>query len=385
MTRALLVGASLALVWGGGAVAQTAEELDALRERVSQSRERVAEHEAAERNVFDRLEAIDRRQAELETAVRGVQAQVRSARTALAAVEADAARLESQLERTQSAMSRRAVALYKTGGVGPLRVLFAASSLRELLQRTAALQQMLGHDADLVARFRAERLAYDAAREETARTAQRHRELLGTLRSERASLDGERASKQALLEQVREDRRGERELLIELEAAARALEAALSELGGSARSHAEWLDGSGFGARRGKLPLPVAAPVVATFGRVVDADFLTQTRRNGVELGARHGDAVRAVARGAVRFAGWFRGYGKIVILDHGDQYFTISGHLSEVRVAVGDRVSEGEIVGLAGETGSLAGPRLYFEVRRGSEALDPVDWLSAERLAEAR
>jgi septal ring factor EnvC (AmiA/AmiB activator) len=131
--------------------------------------------------------------------------------------------------------------------------------------------------------------------------------------------------------------------------------------------------------------LPVDAAIVAGFGRVVDQDFLTQTVRNGVDFGAQRGAGVRATARAEVRFAGWFRGYGKIVILDHGDSFFTVSGHLDEIHVQVGDRVDEGETIGSVGETGSLSGPRLYFELRRGGEALDPVPWLSAERLAEAR
>jgi septal ring factor EnvC (AmiA/AmiB activator) len=65
-----------------------------------------------------------------------------------------------------------------------------------------------------------------------------------------------------------------------------------------------------------------------------------------------------------------------MVILDHGDGYFTVSGHLDEIGVAVGDVLASGDPVGSAGETGSLTGPRLYFEVRRGAEALDPGGWL---------
>ena len=77
-----------------------------------------------------------------------------------------------------------------------------------------------------------------------------------------------------------------------------------------------------------------------------------------------------------VRFAGWFRGYGKIVIVDHGDTFFTVFGHLGEIGVAVGDPVRRGDRLGSAGDTGSLAGPRLYFEIRRGGQALDPAPWL---------
>ena len=80
---------------------------------------------------------------------------------------------------------------------------------------------------------------------------------------------------------------------------------------------------------------------------------------------------------GEVRYAGWFRGYGKIVILDHGDGYFTVSGHLADIYVEVGDWVNLRDTLGTVGETGSLSGPSLYFEVREGGDPLDPVEWLA--------
>jgi septal ring factor EnvC (AmiA/AmiB activator) len=78
-----------------------------------------------------------------------------------------------------------------------------------------------------------------------------------------------------------------------------------------------------------------------------------------------------------VRFAGWFRGYGRMVIVDHGDRFFTVSGHLDTVRVEAGAAVAPGEPIGTVGDTGSLSGPRLYFEIREGSEAVDPLAWLA--------
>src|SRR4030095_15456861 len=95
---------------------------------------------------------------------------------------------------------------------------------------------------------------------------------------------------------------------------------------------------------------------------------------------------VRAVAAGTVRFAGWFRGYGRMAIVDHGDRFFTVSGHLDALRVETGQSVAAGEPLGTVGDTGSLAGPRLYFEIREGSEAGDPLASLLARaRAARAR
>ncbi len=120
----------------------------------------------------------------------------------------------------------------------------------------------------------------------------------------------------------------------------------------------------------------VEGEIVRGYGRQVDAEFGTQTFHPGVVFDARHGTPVEAVAPGRVRFAGWFRGYGRLVILDHGEGYFTVTGHLDAFDVAVGDTVARRQRIGRVGETGSLSGPRVYFEVRRGGEALDPADWL---------
>ena len=162
----------------------------------------------------------------------------------------------------------------------------------------------------------------------------------------------------------------------QLEKAARALEETVRALGENPARRGRSLDGSGFGARRGSLRPPISARIVRGFGRVVDAEFLTQTFRKGVEFGAKTGESVRAVAPGEVRFGGWFRGYGKIVIVDHGDRYFTVYGHLSDLGVEVGAFLREGDRIGSSGETGSLTGPSLYFEIRHGSESLNPEKWL---------
>jgi septal ring factor EnvC (AmiA/AmiB activator) len=130
-----------------------------------------------------------------------------------------------------------------------------------------------------------------------------------------------------------------------------------------------------FATLRGALDPPVDAPLVARFGRVVD-EFGTATFRKGIGFAAPRGTPVRGVADGVVRFAGWFRGYGKIVILDHGGAWYTVSGHLDQIDVTVGDAVARGTAIGRAGDTGSLAGPQLYFEIRRGGQAVDPADWL---------
>jgi septal ring factor EnvC (AmiA/AmiB activator) len=340
--------------------------------------ERLTSFERHEHGLLETLEGIDRAASDLSTEVNGAQERAHEARQALDLAERVAGEAEERQALTRQAMTARVVALYKAGSVGPVRAVFTASGPRELLARIYALQNLAKRDAALVARYRqeGERLAH--ARETAlAAAAERDRAALRFARGSR-ELGLERASKQDLLREVRADRAREEAAIQELESAAQALESTLDGLGSGGRAPPlSRVPSVPFSSLRGQLPPPVAAPLAQRFGRVVDAEFRTETFHKGVDFAAQLGQPVHAVADGEVRFAGWFRGYGKLVIVDQGEQYFTVVGHLDGVRVRIGDSLRAGDVIGTAGETGSLGGAVLYFEIRRGSEALDPSEWLA--------
>lgn len=353
-------------------------ELGRLREAIEDSRERVGEHEREERGLLERLEQVDRNLAQLSSDVDAAEREAAAARKAVEEVGPRLARVRRELDRTQGAMSKRVVALYKAGEVGAVRALFAATSLPELLARASVLERLLEYDSALVTRFARDHASLLEVEREAKEAETRRAEAVRLLGERSDALQSEQVEKRELLTRVRTDRTNERELLVELERAARALEETLASLGERGSGGGGALDGSGFAERRGQLPAPVDGRISEPFGRVVDSEYQTEIFRKGARFAARGGESVRSVARGEVRFAGWFRGYGQIVIVDHGDSYFTVSGHLSEIFVEVGDILGEGDTLGTVGETGSLTGPALYFEIRAGGEPMDPADWLGA-------
>jgi len=380
--RLAALGLAAGLVLGGFAGAaddDRAQELARLRRAIQESRERVADYERQQRGLLEAIEALDQSTAYLATEVAVAQRSAQQARARLAQIEAEAAELAAQLTRTKQAMRVRAVALYQAGNVGTLRLLFAAGGLREFLSRVRALRVLLAHDADLLARHRAESEALARAETRAREQVQLRSDAEQRLRERSLELEAERGEKRSLATRVHADRTSERAALVELEKAARALEETLTRLGAEPQPARPPSEGAGFAGQKGRLASPVPGRVVQAFGLVVDADFGTQTFRSGVVFEAALGTPVLAVAPAVVRFAGWFRGYGRLVILDHGDRYFTVSGHLAELAVEVGDAVAAGEEIGTVGDTGSLSGARLYFEIRQGSEPLDPGDWLVSE------
>lgn len=379
MRRGLAAGALAVWVWAGpaplpGAAAERPERLAEIQRAIEASRARIAEYERRSEGLFEALEAVDRAAAALDDEVDRARAAAAEAAERQEALEASAAELGRRREITRRAMRARAVALYKAGEAGPLRVVFSSESLAELLSRTRTLAFLLERDRELLERHRKQSVELETAVMESRRAAQEREAALERLDRRAAELDAERAARRRLLAQVEADQGREESALAELEQAAQALAERLRELtrpGASA--------GGGFVALRGALPAPVDAPVARGFGRVVDREFRTLTFRKGFDFAAPAGEPVRAVAPGEVRFADWFRGYGNMVIVDHGDQYFTVSAHLSRIEAEVGERVKAGQTLGRVGETGSLAGPVLYFEIRRGSEPLDPGEWLRAQ------
>ena len=109
----------------------------------------------------------------------------------------------------------------------------------------------------------------------------------------------------------------------------------------------------------------------------MDTRFQTQTFSRGVEFAAPLGAPVRAVAMGEVRYSGWFRGYGRIVILDHGDGFFTVSGHLERVDVDLGQWVNEGGAHRRRRRDGFARWAEPVFRDSRGGEPVDPSEWLT--------
>ncbi|MBR2082062.1 MAG: peptidoglycan DD-metalloendopeptidase family protein [Elusimicrobiaceae bacterium] len=128
------------------------------------------------------------------------------------------------------------------------------------------------------------------------------------------------------------------------------------------------------------LPWPVQGQVISQFGKEYRADLNTWIFRDGIKIAASYGAPVRASAQGSVIYAGPFRSYGNVVIMDHGKGFFTIYGFLREISVSVGDKVEQLGQVGKVGkDTQSSSGTgknALYFEIRQGTTAVDPLDWL---------
>lgn len=131
-----------------------------------------------------------------------------------------------------------------------------------------------------------------------------------------------------------------------------------------------------FAQRRGKLSWPLKGRLLVLFG----ADKIGDLRWDGVIIKAPEGREVRAIHSGRVAYADWLRGYGLLIILDHGDGYMSLYGHNQGLFKETGDWVNAGEVIGLAGRSGGIREAGIYFGIRHKGEAVDPVRWCRSTR-----
>jgi septal ring factor EnvC (AmiA/AmiB activator) len=260
--------------------------------------------------------------------------------------------------------------------------------------RHGPLDALLGADA-LLARGR--RLAYQQyVQQQRARQVQGVRDDLARLTAVNAALAEQQAVADAAATEARAavaaldaERRARRETLAGIEAAFQTLEARWQALGRDRRAVEAVLrrlpatgaqvepprpedDARGFAARRGRLPLPVqGAAVRQRFGDRIPGD----QRSEGVRFAVARGTPVRAVAPGRVVYADWLRGYGLLLILDHGDGWMSLYAQGDRLERRVGDRVRAGEPIAVAGHSGGARESGVYFELRRNGQALDPRGW----------
>ena len=131
-----------------------------------------------------------------------------------------------------------------------------------------------------------------------------------------------------------------------------------------------------FAKQKGRLQPPINGKIISSFGTKRKGDYNAFTFQSGIDIKAERGTPVKNVFSGEVMFAQWLKGYGNLMIINHGNNYYTLYAHVEELYKKKGERVDTGEIIGTAGDTGSIKGPCLHFEVRHHGKPVDPLKWL---------
>ncbi len=374
---------------------QINQELDKNQEGLAQAREAIRKAEAARKGALDDIAVLDQRIDGLESDLAQVSAQRDQAADELDATREELSRLggllvetrarlaqaERDLQKAQASLEQRAVNMYKSGGVTYLEVLLDTHRLTDLITRLDFLSFVVEQDSrilrqvkDLRAEVDAQRLDLESQKTVTAQVERRQAEQADAL----ASLVAEQESKLSQVEKARGDKRAvvakaesDKDAYEKQEAA---LEAESTSLANELRSLTQGSQPTVRGT--GQFIRPVDGRVSSPFGYRIHPIFKVRKMHTGLDMSASMGTPIRAADSGTVIQAGWRGGYGKTVVISHGDGLATLYAHQSKILVSVGDTVSRGDIIGEVGSTGYSTGPHLHFEVRVNGTPVDPMGYL---------
>lgn len=379
-----LIPCVVGLVVGGSAVLSMAsaapvraeeplagERLRRLQDEIGRLRRELDELSGHELGILGELETLEAelrlRRAQLsEVGLRleALSTGIETRRQRLAALR------QTQQERRRY-LAFRLREIYKGGRHEELRRLVGGGQVDAYwsgLRYAAFLSQ---RDSRVLGAYRA-----DAENLETERAALEARRVeLGGVQQElgrkRRRLESIRRERAGLLTQIRDDKSKRQAAIEELRGAAAQLSRLIDSL--EYEGDTPTLDVRKF---RGLLDWPAAGSVSVAFGTAVHPRFKTEVPHPGLDIEADTGAPIRSIFDGRVVFAEWLRGYGLTAIVDHGAGLLSVYAHASALVVERGERVLRGQLMGQVGETGSLKGPYLYFELRLGGRPTDPVGWL---------
>jgi septal ring factor EnvC (AmiA/AmiB activator) len=326
---------------------------------------------AQQRTVLTQLRQLELTRALRAEELAAVTARLEAVTAKVTASEARVADVEKQRVARTPALEGRLEALYKRGGAdGYVRLLLATAEGRDLARASRGVVALARVEELRIAAHRRLLAEERAARDQLA-SEQRQ---VVRLRTEAATLD--QAAKRAvadrtrLLDELDTRRELAAEYVGELEQARTRLQATIA---GLATTSASDLPLKPF---QGDLGWPVAGPLLSRFGRAASS-FGTAIQKNGIEIGTPVGTPVHAVHGGSVAYAAPFTGFGVLVILDHGDNTFTVYGHLAGAALRPGTTVARGQAVGASGAN-PAGQPAAYFEVRVDGRPVNPVQWLKS-------
>jgi septal ring factor EnvC (AmiA/AmiB activator) len=391
---ALLVALAGALILAAGAARAgeadaSADDLAARRGEIEAEMERLrGALSRVEGQVSSLLGRVERLRVEAKLREREVAAaelERRRLERAIDRLRFEEERLAERLKRRREVLALRLRALYRRGPLVPARALSLGAGSAEWLRALGLLEHLSRQEASAIEGLRSDAANLERNLAEQRAALVRQQEQRRETEISRASLAEALRRQQRMLEAVRGDRDTHRAAYEELSHAARELDAMIETLRRGEAPHAPEGAWVSLGPFRGLLDWPVEGALQVPFGDVRHPRFGTLTPHRGLTFAASQGAAVRAVFEGEVVFRDWLRGYGEVVILDHHHGYMTVYAHLSSPEVQVGQRLSRGGAVGRAGDSGSLEGPQLYFELRRDGVTLDPEPWLSGRGIGTLR
>jgi septal ring factor EnvC (AmiA/AmiB activator) len=347
-------------------------QIEQIENDLKLEKEKYIKYDVKEKDILEELTNIETEISEKRKKLNELESEIGAKRDELSRQQKALNEIQSELDLTEGMLAQRRVAFYKNAKRGYLRVLLSTNDLNVLNHNMKYLRVIMHEDRKVMNTLGLRKAEF------SRQMADIKEQLDAVSHLEEAENQGLTELKQALekevllLARIHKEKEFYEVAVNELQSAADSMKETIANLEDISKRQKIRLP-SDFGKSKGKLPLPLKGKILKNVKKTGERAI---ENNKGIYIGAPSGSQVMAVFSGRVDYSGILKGYGQVIVINHGDRYFTISAYLSELKKNKGDTVSAGDVIGDVGEAGLSTGPALYFEVRKGEENLNPLKWL---------
>lgn len=369
------------------------DELKGVKQEIKAKKQLISKTRKVEAVVSTELREINRNLEEKETDLGRLDHDLKSVEYSLDRTGREIVRISDEANLKKHEIERRLASLYKAGELGALRMFFSAESFPQMAENIRYMRSILDNDKRIFAEYNQKIEELHKLKSDLERDAVKKERIKDGIAAKKQEIEQEKNKKAAYLVKVRQDRSSYEKTLKELQANAARLQTMMERLDALSRrklSSRHEKPGSklkplaelppvpdrGFASQKGHMPLPVRGEVVETFGKHKHPEFNSYTFSKGLSISSASGADIKAIYEGSVIFADYFKGYGNMIIIDHGGGYFSLYAHAAKILKKVGAEVARHETVATVGDTDSSKGPMLYFEIRHQGKPVDPAGWV---------
>jgi septal ring factor EnvC (AmiA/AmiB activator) len=379
-----------ASAWG----ADVKQQLRGIKNEIKHKKRLISKTARVESIVSGELAKIDLNLKEKEKSLNQLNRDLQLAERKLGQTATNIEAAKRDVERKKDQIQKRLVSIYKAGNVSNIRFYFSAESFPEMLQDVRYMKSLVDHDKIIVAEYKDKIRGLKVLQEKLQRDTRNKEKIKTDIELKKKEIVVEKEQKAQFLAKVKQDKTRYQESLRELEANSKRLQSIIRKLEAASRKRAleerekaakavkkgavspPLLADRGFASQKGRLSVPVRGRIISGFGRHKHPRFNSYTFNNGISIAAPIGTEVHAVYDGKVIFADYFKGYGNLLIVDHGGGYFSLYAHNSKILKKVGTTIAKNDVVATVGDGDSSDGPMLYFEIRYQGKPVDPSTWI---------
>lgn len=361
------------------------EAINSLKTEIKQLRSKIKSAESRERSASSRILSLDEEISLTAKLIRSLKNEEEKTRKKIIQLKTDILKNENELDALRSRYKKRVVNSYLKGQLTDLERVFSSTTWRQAMYRTKYLKiisdiekKIVNQIEKLLIQIGKQKLELEAVLRQNLKLARDKEQQINSFRNMRIDREKE-------LNSIRNDKKALANYIGEKEAGVQQLENIIKKvLEDKARferelrirKQQEALRTKSFKALKGQLPWPAEGRIIARFGRQWNSKLKTTTENPGVDIKGQPGSAIRSILGGIVTTITYIRGYGTTLIIDHGGGFYTVYSHVTNIQTAVDSQVRNGDVIAYMGDSGSINGSKLHFEIWGKGQKLDPEKWL---------